>query len=135
MKITSLSDALRFFTPARVNERDSSGDSSARRDPDRRERREERGDERNEAPATAEELRSALEDFAGDEATRSAGLRAEEVAAGPSGRSRVRLLDREGSVLREIDSREFVRLRLDARVDPRGATTAPKRGKILDQKL
>jgi hypothetical protein len=75
--------------------------------------------------ATIEEVNAAIEKFAGDEATLTAGITAQSQGTGPG--LRVLLKDPTGGVLRSVSGEEFLKLR-------EAVSSGRKSGRLLDQK-
>jgi len=118
-----------FGRPQRVKEKSGDQEFSQFLQDEKQQEQEqnENPEESNGDQVTEEQVRSAIEDFSQDRASRQAGLKASQAGTGPG--LKVVLQDGSGTVIREFSGQEFIELREE--VDKKGL----KRGKIVDVKL
>lgn len=102
---------------------EKSGDKSGGNAPSYQQQKNEKDDPDFEA--TLETVDAAIEQFAGEESTLTAGISAESSGNGPG--LKVVLKDPSGGVLRSVSGEEFLKLR-------EAATSGRKSGRILDRK-
>jgi hypothetical protein len=121
MNIKSNSSITQIF--ARVT--DKSNDKQGGAGQNAYERQQKKDQKEEEFEATIEEVSAAIEKFAGDEATLTAGITAQSEGTGPG--LRVLLKDPSGGVLRSVSGEEFLKLR-------EAVNAGNKSGRLLDQK-
>jgi uncharacterized protein YlxW (UPF0749 family) len=125
LKISGVSEALRFLNAVRekadAEERDG-GRERESRDQARKD---------SQAEASQENVGKAIEAFEADPQTKLSGIHASVQGKGPG--LRVTLTDCNGAVLRQLSGEEFLRLREAA--SGQDSNGIRGRGKILDQKL